>query len=136
MPLVQVNGGVGPMRRALSLRTRTVLAEGSRSMLMRALLALVVGCVAIVIACSDDDTATDVAPELQEQQEQQAAVTVEQEQERSTERRDAAPTAAAETAQEIADQRDASPHRTGRFRAVRTGRDQVRRHCRLPIHSR
>ena len=79
-------------------------------MLMRALLALVVGCVAIVIACSDDDTATDVAAELQEQQEQQAAVTVEQEQERSTERRDAAPTAAAETAQET--QTNETPART------------------------
>ena len=82
-------------------------------MLMRALLALVVGCVAIVIACSDDDTATDVAPELQEQQEQQeqqAAVKVEQEQERSTERRDAAPTAAAETAQET--QTNETPART------------------------
>ena len=82
-------------------------------MLVRALLALVVGCVAIVIACSDDDTGTDMAPELQEQQEQreqQAAVEVEQEPEGSTERRDAAPTAAAETAQET--QSNETPART------------------------
>ena len=70
-------------------------------MLWRALLALVVGCLAIVVACTDD--ATDVVPELHEQQ---AAVEVEQEveqnQERSSERRGAAPAseAKADTAQE------------------------------------
>ena len=77
------------------------MADGSPSMLLRALFALVVGCVAVVVACTDD--ATDVVPELQEQQ---AAVEVEQEveqkQERSTERRGAAPAPAvkADTAQE------------------------------------
>ena len=87
------------MRRALLLGTGTALADGSPSMLLRALFALVVGCVAIVIACTDDETATDLAPELPEQQ---AAVEVEREQERSSERRDAAPApeAKADTAQE------------------------------------
>ena len=63
-------------------------------MLWRALFALVVCCVAVVVACRDD--ATDVAPE------QQAAAEVEQEQERSSERRGAAPAPAvkADTAQE------------------------------------
>ncbi len=85
------------MRRALSFGTESALAAAAPAMLVRALLALVVGCVALVVACTDDDTATDMAPELREQQ---AAVEIEQEQERSSERGEAAPASAAETTHE------------------------------------
>ena len=81
----------GPVRRALSLGTRTALADCSLSILLRASLLLIAGCVSLVIACADDDTATDAAPERNEQL---AAVEVEQEQERSSERQDAAPASA------------------------------------------
>ena len=128
------------MRHSLSLGSGTALADGSPSMLLRALFALIVGCVAIVTACTDD--ATDVVPELQEQQ---AAVEVEQEveqeQDRSTERRGAAPASDGEGGIRTRDsvQRDASQHGTGGFRtvravrAVRTSRDSDRRHGCLSI---
>ena len=84
------------MRRALSFGAESALAAAAPAMLVRALLALVVGCVALVVACTDDDTTADIPPQLQEQQ-----AAVEAEQEHSSERGEAAPaSAAAETTHE------------------------------------
>ena len=83
------------MRRALSFGTESALAAAAPAMLVRALLALVVGCVALVVACTDDDTTADIPPQLQEQQ-----AAVEAEQERSSEHGEAAPATAAETTHE------------------------------------
>ena len=118
------------------------MADGSPSMLWRALLALVVGCLAIVVACTDD--ATDLAPELQEQQ---AAVEVEQEveqqQQRSTERRGAAPAPASDgeggrRSRELRPTRR-QPSRNGRIpnrpsRPSRPNKSRLRPSTRLPLN--
>ena len=84
------------MRRVLSFGAESALAAAAPPMLVRALLALVVGCVALVVACTDDDTTADIPLQLQEQQ-----AAVEAEQERSSERGEAAPASAeAETTHE------------------------------------